>query len=81
MGSVLGVHLSSLWELFWTLGFVISFLVAMSREIGYSPVDIKPLNSMYCHRSTKLLGEGPITFTFNILVDSFTSKLLRQLSA
>uniref|UniRef100_A0A3Q3A9L5 Si:ch211-214e3.5 n=1 Tax=Kryptolebias marmoratus TaxID=37003 RepID=A0A3Q3A9L5_KRYMA len=53
----------------------------MSGEVGYSPMDLKFLNNMCncSHRNIKLLGNGLITFTFNMLVYNFLSNLLRQL--
>ena len=53
------------------LQFVINFPpVAMSREVGYSPVDLQFLNKMCncSHRNFKLLGGCLIAFTFNKLV-------------
>ena len=65
-----------------SLQFVIHFpLAATSREVGYSPLDLKLLNNMCncSHRNIKLLGDGLIAFTFNMLVYNFLSNLLRQL--
>ncbi len=79
-GSCLfGYHLYYL-----SLRFDINFpLEATSREVGYSPVDLKLLNNMCncSHRNIKLLEDGLITFTFNMLVYHFLSDLLRQISA
>ena len=66
-----------------SLQFVINFpLATTSREVGYSPVDLKLLNNMCncSHRNIKLLGDGLIAFTFNMLVYNCLSNLLRQLS-
>uniref|UniRef100_A0AAQ6AC41 Immunoglobulin heavy variable 9-2 n=1 Tax=Amphiprion ocellaris TaxID=80972 RepID=A0AAQ6AC41_AMPOC len=45
-------------------------------------MDLKLLNNMCncSHRNIKLLGDGLIAFTFNMLVYNFLSNLLRQLS-
>ena len=49
--------------------------MATSREVVY--MDLKLMNNM-CHR-IKLLGDGLIAFTFNMLVYNFRSNLLGQL--
>nr|WPK86758.1 NLRC3-like protein 77 [Sebastes schlegelii] len=53
-----------------------------TKEVGYSPMDLKLLNNMSScsHRNIKLLGDGLIAFTFNMKVYNVLSDLLRQLS-
>lgn len=64
------------------LWFVINFpLAASTREVGYSPIDLKFLNNMCncSHRNTKLLRDAPIPFSFNMLVHNFPSNVLSKL--
>ena len=66
-----------------SLHFVINFPpAATSREVDYSPMDLKLLDIMCncSHRNIKLLGDGLIAFTFYMLVYNFLSNLLRHLS-
>ena len=63
-----------------SLHFVINFPhAATSREVGYSPLDFKLLNNMSncSHMNIKLLGDGLIAFTFNMLVYNFLSNHLK----
>ena len=76
-------HLLNFWKIDDNWSIVINFpFAATSREVGYSPLDLKLLNNMCncSHRNIKLLGDGLIAFTFNMLVYNFLSNLLRQLS-
>ena len=55
-------------------------LAAISKDAGYSPMDLKVLNNISnCgHRNTKLLGGGLVVFTLTILGNFFIPHLLRQ---
>src|SRR4029434_10250055 len=57
------------------------FYMICFQPTGYSPLDLKLLNNMCncSHRNIKLLGDGLIAFTFNMLVYNFLSNLLKQL--
>lgn len=65
-----------------SLHFVINLpLLVTLREVGYSSVDFKLLNNLSScsQRNFKLLGDGLLGFTFNVVVSHFLSKLLRQI--
>ena len=64
-----------------SLQFVFNFpLATTSKEVGCSPKDPKLLNNIcnFSHSSIKLLGDGLIGFTLNMLVYNFLSNLLKK---